>query len=416
MTSNLFLEAWSNLDSHELRLLLHERVGGPGQYGNYVINPKDWHLPLAGTTCKIIVRFKNKKINFIEPSSAFDAQKWKETSDEIDKQLNIGDQAIGREFSFSGTPVIGFWRGDRSGLQICPPPLSAPRPDQILGENPFLLEFPIWRSSNSTINNHRRIRQHQRYTRVLNLLLNRRICFQLQRRGHFWAQVPVKGGPPEYKFLPNFYFTHIGEIFADALTPATDKPIEVVNADKYNLPETFMGDVLSIPDDLDELLCLYQNLSTENQEKFDRAAFWFDLAFQQWEISASASFVSLVSAIETFTKRGEIHKVHCQTCEGEFTHETPGVIQRFKSFLEEFAPVDEGEQDQNRIKEIKKERQKIYDLRSHILHGNDLFMLDQNRDFGWDPPGSNEIDLHRSLWRIAKTAIRNWLKSFGEVN
>ncbi len=406
MTSNLFLETWSNLDSHELRLLLHERIGGPGQYDDYVINPKDWHLPLAGTICRIIVGFKNKKINFIKPGSAFDAQKWKETSDEIDKQLNIGDQAIGREFSFSGTPVIGFWRGTRSGLQICPPPPSAPRPDQILGENPFILEFPISRSSNSTINNHRRIRQHQRYTRVLNLLINRRICFQRQRRDHFWAQVPVKDGPLEYKFLHNFYFAHIGEIFADALTPATDKPIEVVNADKYNLPETFTGDVLSIPDDLDELLRLYQNLSTENQEKFDRAAFWFDLASQQWKISASASFISLISAIEAFVDRGNIHKSSCGVCGSEIEHEVPGATKRFVAFLEEHAHGQE----------LKKHRDKMYGLRSGISHGSDLFMLDQNRDFGWDPPGSNELDLHRSLWRIVKTATRNWLKSSVEID
>ena len=32
MAENLLRETWANLDSHELRLVLDERIGGPGQH------------------------------------------------------------------------------------------------------------------------------------------------------------------------------------------------------------------------------------------------------------------------------------------------------------------------------------------------------------------------------------------------
>jgi hypothetical protein len=53
----------------------------------------------------------------------------------------------------------------------------------------------------------------------------------------------------------------------------------------------------------------------------------------------------------------------------------------------------------------------MYDLRSGILHGIELMLLDQNRVFGWDPPGSDQSELHRELWSLTRMAVRNWLKN-----
>ena len=38
-------------------------------------------------------------------------------------------------------------------------------------------------------------------------------------------------------------------------------------------------------------------------------------------------------------------------------------------------------------------------------------LFDENRVFGWDPPGSNQTDLHNELWSLTRMAARNWLKS-----
>jgi hypothetical protein len=79
----------------------------------------------------------------------------------------------------------------------------------------------------------------------------------------------------------------------------------------------------------------------------------------------------------------------------------PGAGQRFRDFFENYAPGAA----------LKKRRDEIYSLRSSILHGSKLMQLDEGRDFGWDPPGWNEGELHRELWGVTQAALRNWLKN-----
>ena len=44
---NLLRQSWADLDSHELRLLLDKRIGGPGQYDGRPENPDRFYLPRA---------------------------------------------------------------------------------------------------------------------------------------------------------------------------------------------------------------------------------------------------------------------------------------------------------------------------------------------------------------------------------
>lgn len=41
--------------------------------------------------------------------------------------------------------------------------------------------------------------------------------------------------------------------------------------------------------------------------------------------------------------------------------------------------------------------------------------LDQDRAFGWDPPWWNERELNEELWKLTRTAARNWLKDQQQV-
>ena len=54
---------------------------------------------------------------------------------------------------------------------------------------------------------------------------------------------------------------------------------------------------------------------------------------------------------------------------------------------------------------------RMYDLRSGILHGSERMAIDQNRDFGWDPSGDQDRQLHRELWTVTRAAVRNWLRN-----
>jgi hypothetical protein len=144
------------------------------------------------------------------------------------------------------------------------------------------------------------------------------------------------------------------------------------------------GRGLRIPSDLDNSICLYLNLAPVRRAEFDRAAFWLDMARRQWNISVSASFAALVSAVESLINtRGA------------------GSTARFRAFFEDYAPGASAAARRNQM----------YDLRSGILHGSELMALDQDRAFGWDPPWWNERELHEDLWSMTRTAVRNWLRN-----
>jgi hypothetical protein len=117
--------------------------------------------------------------------------------------------------------------------------------------------------------------------------------------------------------------------------------------------------------------------------KFNRAMFWMYQSIRVWTLSMSASFASVVSAVEALTDRQLI----------------PGATQRFHDFFETYAPGGS----------LKKRRKKMYDLRSDIFHGSDLMEFDQDLSFSWDPPEWDERELDEELRSLTRLAIRNWV-------
>lgn len=404
MTANLLSETWTNLDSSELRLLLDKRIGGPGQYDGRSNNPNKLYLPLAGASCRIGLTFRDKQIVAIEPGPAFDAAEWERVSDEVEKSILAGVLKVGREYSFSSHRVTGSWRGDRSGMQILPPPDDAPRAQMEMADHPFILEFPIKASNFWPVTNHRRMREHRKLTLLLSALLAGRTSLQPRRSEHFWASMPCDDGRFETKWVQQFFDARLGEPLIDELSPPASEQLEEVESEEYYATVGHDGKGLRVPGDLDRSICLYLQLSPKNRAKFDRAAFWMDMASRQWTISVSSSFASLVSAVESLTDRGTSHRLYCEECRRHFEHEVPGATERFRSFFEKYAPGV-----------ALRNRSEMYSLRSEILHGSDLMQLDQDLAFGWDPPWWNERELHEQLWGLTRVGLRNWLKNSPET-
>ena len=115
MTDNLFGDQWTDLNSGELRLLLIERIPGPGQYDGR--SKKKLCLPLAGSSCQITLTFRDTKIVAVEAGPAFDAAEWERITEEIENSILTGPMKVGREYSFSSLRVLGSWHGERCGVQ-----------------------------------------------------------------------------------------------------------------------------------------------------------------------------------------------------------------------------------------------------------------------------------------------------------
>jgi len=258
MPKNLLQETWADLDQADLRLLLQERIGRPGQYDGAadVI-----HLPLAQEECRVSLTYDGSKIVAIEPGQAFDQKEWDQICAEIEGPVLHGPRKVGREFSFSSFRVNGSWRGDRCGVQILPAPEGAPQPPQEIADHPFILEFPIQDAGLWPITNHRRIREHQRLTLLLNLLLsgNTKFMANPNRGKSFWACIEF-GAEPKIKWVQECYFAKLGEIVIDALSPAAEEKLEVIASADYYGKIGRDGRGLRVPDDLDELIIRYQNL------------------------------------------------------------------------------------------------------------------------------------------------------------
>ncbi len=135
-------EDWKDAEPAELRILLDERIGGPGQYADLKGAPNKLSIPRAGQACKLILIFKDQRVSRIERGPAFDEGQWRAIVREIGTSLLVGVPKTARDLAFSSYRVDGSWRGERSGLQILPAPPQAPRPGIDGGEQPFILEFP----------------------------------------------------------------------------------------------------------------------------------------------------------------------------------------------------------------------------------------------------------------------------------
>ena len=410
LPGNLISETWTDLDLDELRLVLRERFGpGLGQYDG---EDGKLYLPLARAQSRIALTYEGSEIVAVEPGQAFDAAEWGRVSQEIEHSIRTGTRKTGRDYSFSSFPVRGSWRGARSGVQILPAHESAPRAAG--ASHPFILEFPITGSDLWFITNHRRIREHRKLTLLLNVLLAGRTTCLSQRPSHFWANVPPDEGErwpnikwvqelfhqrivhaaccwlaklirwppvpsPNIKWVQEWYFAPLDHPVLDEPSPPAAEQIEEIEPDTKIFND---GRSLQVPTDLDESICHYLDLSTGDKAKFDRAAFWLDMSSRQWTISASATFAACVSAIEALI-RGR------------------GATQRFKAFIEAYAPGAS----------LASQRGEIYDLRSGILHGSELIELDYALAFGWDPPWLNQQRLIEDLSTITRIALRKWLKS-----
>lgn len=400
--ANLMARAWCALDPKELRLLLAEVFGDPGQYDS--VSKNHLYLPLGGSEARIVLDFKGARIVNISRGPAFDPDQWAKFAAEVESGLIAGPLKVGREIAFASQPIVGSWKGQKSGIQILPPPQGAPLPPQQMAEHPFLLEFPMRECTRWQITNHRRIRDHERLSNLLNVLLTQRITVVPRRHDQFWAITHEPGQGMKTQWVQQSYFANIGAAVQDDYCPASAPPITELEPSAYYSTRGNDGQALRLPQGLDTEIARYLNLPAQHRQKFDRAAYWMSMASRQWNISMSLSFTALVSAIEALADRGVNHRLHCPDCDKATTHQSPGATERFRAFLEQYATdtLD------------RPRRSQIYSLRSGILHGSSLVTLDYDLAHGWDPPWWNERELHADLWRVAYAALRNWLRNSGE--
>ena len=96
---NLLDELPKELDLREFRLLLDERVGGPG---HAMEAPEGkLYLPLARAACRIVLVYEGSRIVSVEQGPAFDPDEWATIVGEVATSIVRGPIKVGREYSFA---------------------------------------------------------------------------------------------------------------------------------------------------------------------------------------------------------------------------------------------------------------------------------------------------------------------------
>lgn len=181
-----------------------------------------------------------------------------------------------------------------------------------------------------------------------------------------------------------------GESFTECSTLPS---INLVDHRDYFLGGYQIDRPLRLPNSFEELFNIYFQLDKLLQNKFTRAAYWFNLAHGQK--SASARFLHLIQCIETLMPGAESTEV-CTHCNREIGK---GPTKRFQEFLDELVPAKP---------ELVKKRKQLYKLRSDLTHGWDLFARDL-REATMTPKSSDQMLQTLDAYQLARFALVNWL-------
>jgi hypothetical protein len=295
--------------------------------------------------------------------------------------------------------VQGAWRY-RDLFQILPISSTAPRPPFSYAEHPFLFEYAFAATANGHTSGERRVRELRRLELLLGCLLTARL-----RSDNFRSAEPTHRWVTDYRSYddgPRSAYQQLGYYWKD-LKPRIESfssidelpSIQSIPASKYYVYFLSASDELTIPDDLAESLDSFFVLDADNQQRFLQACFWFSQADQA--MSASASFINLIQAVETLMPRAKAEG-RCQACKKELKL---GPTKLFKGFMDEYAPMSPSTNEM---------RQQLYRIRSGLAHGDAApFMRDMCLDPSLNPLAMKELEYLAGARQAVRISMRNWL-------
>ena len=334
----------------------------------------------------------------IEVSDGFPADDFEALLQAVRMQLveNQADAAGAGVLFCPNSYVKGYFQY-RDRFVIGPMPLESPQPPYLVGDHPFAIRFRYVASADWVLSQRRRHAQTILCGRYLNVLLSPRISAGSRFTEFGWATDQTDPAKVTSKWVQMGYIQAGLEAGALPLKPPEGIPeLARIPKDTY-YRDPFGGRThdLAIPDNLEQSLDRIMTLSRERRHQFEIAAAWLDQSGDIWRASGSASFAALVIAVEALLelRPGEV----CDCC----NQPKYATTRRFKDFLVRHIPG---------VGNYPAVLQRMYQVRSGIVHGIDLFEQDQ---YPWrympSIRGDEEMDLFRTAHQLVRVAVLNWL-------
>ena len=318
---------------------------------------------------------------------------------EIDAEISFGGVDVSRAILFASVPTSNFWRY-RDKFQILPVPPQAPLPNWFVADHPLILEV----THKGTLNPRIRVNRSQRELRQIGLLLGLVLRFNVQMPPRnstsnwmFVNSESESGMTLHSEYLQQGYTIPDWTFNPHSLTDPTCAPCDViVDTQYFSAPGISIDSVLNVPQCVSAFFDHYFNLSDSNSDRFLRSCYWYCTGNEIWNSSQSASFISLVQAIEALLP-GDERESRCDSCGHPLG---PGPTRKFSEFVEVFAAGTP-----------KAMRSRLYNVRSQLAHGGSLLSRDEGSSaFATLHP--NEVlerEEHSQLRKIARAALINWL-------
>jgi len=368
------------------------------------ISPREIHyLRAQQDDVALVVRYDGDgELSAIEPGPALQIDDVTQLEEKVHRLLlKASTEGVGQMVLFAHLPTTGHFRY-KDRLQILPMPPEAPRPPFVFGDHPLLVQFGVSDSEDAQINSIRRSRIG-REIELLCVALTTAIWRSISCVVHHHWVITSGDDPQKWKseFLQEGYtykdangkiekFSNISDIPAITLAPTNEY---------YARYGILIGQVLDLPADFAALLDRFYACSREDRDRFLRASFWFAHAQRVFNISRSASFTALVSAMEALMPPpAEAEK--CITCKRSLSN---GPTAQFVDFVSRFAPEPTV---------TRSDRRKLYSLRSALSHGGSLLHSDRASWMGsMTGKRLDEWEDERAMWRIVRVTLVNWLIS-----
>lgn len=255
---------------------------------------------------------------------------------------------------------------------------------------PFLLEVKVPRLANQWLQYQMGLRLLDTYQFVLSTLVRCVLGPVHWPSDRQWMALrSTLDGGIDYHLLTSGIDTEKGGLYDEWSAPACEQVPLYTGVTYYDTLQLYRESQLFVPSNIDERLKAYTQLPQKKKKDFTRAAYWFCLG-QQYRSEPSLAVLTFATAIECLLPG--LSRQPCETCGKP---KGGGPTQQFKKFLAKYAPVSDS---------LKKYRERIYDLRSMLVHGSHASRVDLG-------PMSLARDKESQmlLFWLVRGALVNWL-------
>lgn len=321
---------------------------------------------------------------------------------------NLGDQ-VQSIFVHSPIKMTGYFKY-LDKFQILPAPIYAPKSDYGLASHAFNLEYSFQKSSHMQINWYRSSKKAKEIILLLNSLLRYGINLKEISSTYEWALV-LKNNEYSCEYVNLGYLGGTDDRKKDSngFTLCTNYPkLEQKETNSYyNSYGISVTDNICLPDNFEQSLKVFEDISQTNQEMFLRASYWTQVAYKTSHISWSVAYSALITSIEVFLPNPKDRCVECnrptsKECCSTCNQPSSGPTKQFRDFVDKYSPgVNESA------------RKKLYDIRSTISHGGGLLPGDGiSIGFAFNTETNDAGRNWRLLSQIVQIVQINWLHSF----